>query len=134
MAIYKQHITGKVTLRDEIELLDDRLVIRRKRALGMVVDSEEVQYSRIASVRATSGPVTGDLYIETQGGSLKDVSITKLARADAVEAAEEIRRRIGGGVGGFAHAPVQSVPPGWYPDQNGTIRWWDGNQWTYYTQ
>ncbi|MBN9196002.1 MAG: DUF2510 domain-containing protein, partial [Microbacterium sp.] len=23
-----------------------------------------------------------------------------------------------------------SVPAGWYPDPNGSIRWWDGYRWT----
>lgn len=25
--------------------------------------------------------------------------------------------------------PPQSPPPGWYPDQQGVTRWWDGQQW-----
>jgi hypothetical protein len=25
---------------------------------------------------------------------------------------------------------TQSVPAGWYPDQSGRQRWWDGMQWT----
>ena len=25
--------------------------------------------------------------------------------------------------------PVPTTPPGWYPDQTGTTRWWDGRQW-----
>lgn len=24
--------------------------------------------------------------------------------------------------------------PGWYPDQSGAMRWWDGSQWTVHTQ
>jgi hypothetical protein len=27
----------------------------------------------------------------------------------------------------------QGPPPGWYPDQHGTRRWWDGAQWTHHT-
>ena len=26
--------------------------------------------------------------------------------------------------------PTNAVPPGWYPDQSGVQRWWDGTQWT----
>jgi hypothetical protein len=29
--------------------------------------------------------------------------------------------------------PAQAAPatrPGWYPDAEGTVRWWDGQQWT----
>lgn len=26
--------------------------------------------------------------------------------------------------------PTNSIAPGWYPDQNGHQRWWDGTQWT----
>ncbi|WP_427869071.1 DUF2510 domain-containing protein [Leucobacter luti] len=29
---------------------------------------------------------------------------------------------------------MNSVQPGWYPDQTGTLRWWDGQQWTEHTQ
>ncbi|QBS46334.1 hypothetical protein DMB37_31045 [Nocardia sp. CS682] len=28
----------------------------------------------------------------------------------------------------------QAPPPGWYPDQFGTQRWWDGQQFTQATQ
>lgn len=24
---------------------------------------------------------------------------------------------------------TQGVAPGWYPDQQGVVRWWDGQQW-----
>lgn len=27
----------------------------------------------------------------------------------------------------------QKPPQGWYPDNQGTLRWWDGNQWTEHT-
>jgi hypothetical protein len=27
----------------------------------------------------------------------------------------------------------QTMAPGWYPDSEGTMRWWDGGQWTLYT-
>lgn len=29
---------------------------------------------------------------------------------------------------------MSNPTPGWYPDSNGTSRWWDGNQWTEQTQ
>lgn len=29
---------------------------------------------------------------------------------------------------------MSQTPAGWYPDANGTIRWWDGGQWTEHTQ
>ncbi|MGJ0203018.1 DUF2510 domain-containing protein [Leucobacter sp. gxy201] len=28
---------------------------------------------------------------------------------------------------------MNSVQPGWYPDDTGTLRWWDGRQWTEHT-
>ncbi|WP_425297184.1 DUF2510 domain-containing protein [Nocardia brasiliensis] len=28
----------------------------------------------------------------------------------------------------------QAPPPGWYPDQTGTQRWWDGQQFTQATR
>ncbi|WP_306365412.1 DUF2510 domain-containing protein [Nocardia sp. CC227C] len=27
-----------------------------------------------------------------------------------------------------------SPPPGWYPDRAGALRWFDGRQWTEFTQ
>jgi hypothetical protein len=30
--------------------------------------------------------------------------------------------------------PTNTVQPGWYPDQNGHQRWWDGAQWTEHVQ
>lgn len=29
---------------------------------------------------------------------------------------------------------TNTTPPGWYPDMQGTTRWWDGRQWTDQTQ
>jgi hypothetical protein len=29
---------------------------------------------------------------------------------------------------------TNTTPPGWYPDMQGTTRWWDGQQWTERTQ
>ena len=29
---------------------------------------------------------------------------------------------------------TNAVPPGWYPDQSGQQRWWDGTQWTEHVQ
>ncbi|MBF6136630.1 DUF2510 domain-containing protein [Nocardia otitidiscaviarum] len=32
-------------------------------------------------------------------------------------------------------APVATAPPpGWYPDHTGTLRWFDGRQWTEFIQ
>ncbi|WP_052372132.1 DUF2510 domain-containing protein [Nocardia otitidiscaviarum] len=32
-------------------------------------------------------------------------------------------------------APVATAPPpGWYPDHTGALRWFDGRQWTEFTQ
>ena len=32
-----------------------------------------------------------------------------------------------------ARQPI-AAPAGWYPDQNGVRRWWDGTTWTEHTQ
>lgn len=34
----------------------------------------------------------------------------------------------------FHQQPVQGPPAGWYPDPQGTIRWWDSYRWTERTQ
>ncbi|HEY4378168.1 MAG TPA: DUF2510 domain-containing protein [Acidimicrobiales bacterium] len=31
-----------------------------------------------------------------------------------------------------AAAALPSIPPGWYPDPSGQMRWWDGWQWTHH--
>lgn len=33
-----------------------------------------------------------------------------------------------------AYQPVQQIAPGWYPDAQGAMRWWDGVQWTAHVQ
>lgn len=29
---------------------------------------------------------------------------------------------------------MHTIAPGWYPDAQGLIRWWDGTQWTAHVQ
>ena len=33
-----------------------------------------------------------------------------------------------------SQTPSSSTPPGFYPDSNGTMRWWDGTAWTEHQQ
>lgn len=63
-----------------------------------------------------------------QRGQSLELQRDRLAQADV----HHVDRQSGGAVSGLARQPVV-VPAGWYPDAQGTIRWFDGFRWTEHT-
>ena len=75
----------KIIFPDTIKLENDRLVVIKKRWLGLTGDEEEIKYERIASTRLKKGIFTATLAIETSGGSKNDLAIKAIWKKDAVK-------------------------------------------------
>lgn len=65
----------KFFIPDRIEILNDRIVIKKRRWFGLTGTDEEISFSRIASVRLVKGVFTGSVLIETMGGAVRDMEI-----------------------------------------------------------
>lgn len=68
--------------------------IRRRHFGGLRTSNQNVQISRVASVRALSGVFWGGLVIETYGGSAEDLAIMGLSKPDAARTTELIERMV----------------------------------------
>ncbi|AOM84390.1 hypothetical protein BBEV_3073 [Salisediminibacterium beveridgei] len=60
---------------DRVELSNSAVLVTKKKFFGLTSTSEEVSYKRIASVRLNKGLISGNVVIETAGGSVNDIEV-----------------------------------------------------------
>lgn len=65
----------KIIFPDRVELSHAGVQVTKKKFFGLTSTSEEVSYKRIASVRVNKGLISGDVVIETAGGSVNDIEV-----------------------------------------------------------
>lgn len=79
---------------DTLIIGDDVIRIVKKQSFGMTNFEEEINYSKIASVRVFNGVFFSDLLIETHGGSSNDFTIKYLPKKSAFEAERKIKEKM----------------------------------------
>jgi len=86
--------TGSLTalfLPPFIDVSGGRVHVRKWTLLGLRRHHQEIQVSRVASVRYTKGVFWGGLLVETFGGSTEDISERGLRQEDARQMAEQLK-------------------------------------------
>jgi hypothetical protein len=81
-------------IRDCIELHADRVIVIRRRWLGLVRTEDEILFKRISSVKLQRGLFTASIFLETSGGSNVMVRITRLRKDVAKKVIGIIRAKI----------------------------------------
>ena len=84
----------KVFMPDTIEILEDRIVVTKKKFFGLTSTQEEIKFTKIASVRLAKGFFTGHVIIETSGGASTDLSVRNFKKSVAVEVIEALRKKV----------------------------------------
>jgi len=84
----------KFIIPDRIEILNDRVIARKKRWFGLTGSYEEILLSRIASVRIERGVFTGAVLIETAGGAMKDIEVRAFNKRTAYKVIKMINQKI----------------------------------------
>jgi len=74
-----------------ISVTDGRIKITKWSFFGLRTDHQEIQVSRVASVRYTKGVIWGGLLIETFGGAAEDLAQRGLRQEDARTMAEQLK-------------------------------------------
>ena len=78
---------------------------------------------------ANAGPAHADT--EAAGPAAADAAADRTATDDTVaSAAEDTIANATEDTVSSARDTPGAVPAGWYPDESGALRWWDGTQWT----
>ena len=86
--------TGTVTgifLPPFISVSEGRIRVKKWSLFGLREHHQEIQVSRVASVRYTKGVFWGGILVETFGGSAEDISEKGLRQTDAREMAEKLK-------------------------------------------
>lgn len=83
----------KMLMPDTIEVADRLTVVKRK-FFGLSNTTEELNFSKVASVRVKNGLFFSDIIIETAGGATSDIVIRTLKKKVAKVCAGEIRERV----------------------------------------
>ncbi len=87
-------LTGSFTglfLPPFISVSDGRIRVKKWTLLGLRMHHQEIQVSRVASVRYTKGVFWGGILVETFGGSAEDISEKGLKQEDAREMSEKLK-------------------------------------------
>jgi hypothetical protein len=74
-----------------ISVSKGRIQIRKWSILGLRRHHQEIQVSRVASVRYTKGVFWGGILVETFGGSAEDIAEKGLRQDDARQMAEQLK-------------------------------------------
>jgi hypothetical protein len=74
-----------------ISVSDGRIRVKKWTLLGLRMHHQEIQVSRVASVRYTKGVFWGGILVETFGGSAEDISEKGLKQEDAREMSEKLK-------------------------------------------
>ena len=74
-----------------ISVSQGRVRVTRWSFLGLRTHHQEIQVSRVASVRYTKGIIWGGLLIETFGGASEDLSEKGLRQEDARNMANQLK-------------------------------------------
>ncbi|MTI95224.1 MAG: hypothetical protein FH749_07005 [Firmicutes bacterium] len=84
----------KLLMPDSITITDTRVEICKRKLLGLSHTTEEVPFSRIASVRLKSGLFFSDIIIETTGGATADLTVKMMKKRVGRAAADVIRELV----------------------------------------
>jgi len=90
--------TGTITalfLPPFISVAGGQIRVRKWSLLGLRQHHQDIQVSRVASVRYTKGVFWGGILVETFGGSAEDISEKGLRQRDAREMAEQLKSVLG---------------------------------------
>ncbi|ADH97807.1 PH domain-containing protein [Salisediminibacterium selenitireducens] len=79
---------------DEVRLDERSVKVEKKNMMGLKGSSDEVTYDRIASVRLSQGLVSGDIVIETSGGSEADLEIRGFRKEVAEKLKDDLSDRL----------------------------------------
>ena len=74
-----------------ISVSDGRIRVTKWTLLGLRRHQQEIQVSRVASVRYTKGVFWGGLLVETFGGASEDLSEKGLRQADAKNMSDQLK-------------------------------------------
>ena len=83
----------KLFIPDRIEILNDRVVAKKRRWFGLTGTDEEILFSKIASVRMERGVFTGAVLIETTGGAVKDIEVRAFNKSTASKMVKSINEK-----------------------------------------
>jgi len=75
----------------KISVSNGRIMVTKWSFLGLRTHHQEIQVSRVASVRYTKGVIWGGLLVETFGGAAEDLSERGLMQDDARMMADQLK-------------------------------------------
>lgn len=84
----------KIFMPDRITLGAGRITVVKKKFFGLINTTEEIAFSKIASVRVANGIFFSSIIIETTGGATADIYIKTLKKKVAKEVAGLIRQQV----------------------------------------
>ena len=83
----------KFFIPDRIEILNDRLITKKRKWFGLTGTDEEILFSKIASMRIERGIFTGAVLIETTGGAVKDIEVRAFNKRTAYKMIKELKEK-----------------------------------------